>query len=1024
MNIPGFQKDSISFTFLDYAPIRELKYEGLSDESVKVISEIINAYPFTFLEKESLRKKVDKLNGFFWIVNRKGYCELVNQRLSEYFDTSFAQLEGNNEEIFFPNEFHLIIKTSTEAILLTKKFIRLEGIEFVDNGKDVKFDLIKIPIINQENTVIGLICISVTSKSEKKNGIEKKYLLVKNLIAQIQSPAAIISANNRIAAFNGAFQQMLASLRSELENSLINKVFSDNFVMKFNEFLASEKSEITLESSDFLFKNSISLQFNLGKIFEEKGSVIGTVLIIKNQPVENLAERNKNNFIMIENLIRNNPEAVLVCDKENLKFLEVNDAAVKLYGYRRDEFLQMDLTDLYCAEDIQLLSESSKANIKEGLAHGPFKHKKKDGQIILVEISRYTVKYHDHEAHYNIIRNVSDRQEQEKKNQAYKAVFENSEDLIFVTDSAGFIKYVNQSVTNILGYTKSELVNSSLTSLVTDEDRSNISQKVFRSQNKETSVIHVNIKSADGRIVSTEIIFSPILDFNKEIDSFTIIGRVKQSHFQSEIEISGEKLKGEVAAEQMDAKFLSDFFHELLTPINVILGFSQDLLEDRDQSEVNRDEAAKIIKQNRVKLLQSMNAALEYTSLKEKGVSVLISETRITDIIEAVEKDINELKSLDAVEFAYGKISSSLKFETDKQKFKSFLFQLFRLAAKISHQKKIHFSAYAQEKDSFVVTFRDQITHSSKQLVDTLNSIFSQDNLILEQYDFPKTNILLTRALLKVLRGKFVILSEEKDKNDYAFVFPISYPLSKTLQEEDKKVEENEEEKLRKKEIERSKIESELRAELLKQKIRKREAEKKKKIVDEEDQEVVEWKKKAEAQKDKIEYYDFDLEESLEESSEEEFEIVETTPRKEIPAPPPKVKSVDEKIDISNFSCLYIEDQIDSQVLFSIQMKGLKNLNFAISFEETLPLIESTTYDFIVIDINLHGSYNGLDMLRILRNMPRFENTPIFAVTAYLLPGDEQKFIRAGFNGFISKPVFRDQVIDLLAEVFKEPQKS
>ena len=125
-------------------------------------------------------------------------------------------------------------------------------------------------------------------------------------------------------------------------------------------------------------------------------------------------------------------------------------------------------------------------------------------------------------------------------------------------------------------------------------------------------------------------------------------------------------------------------------------------------------------------------------------------------------------------------------------------------------------------------------------------------------------------------------------------------------------------------------------------------------------------------------------------------------------------------MDISNLSCLYFEDQIDSQILFSVQMKGLKNLNFAVSFEESLPLLDSGNYDFIVIDMNLQGSYNGLDIMRILRTMPQYENIPVFAVTAYVLPGDQHKFVLAGFSGFISKPIFRDQMIDVLAEVFNE----
>ncbi len=64
---------------------------------------------------------------------------------------------------------------------------------------------------------------------------------------------------------------------------------------------------------------------------------------------------------MFDVLVKNNPEPVFIYDKENLMFLEVNDAAVALYGYTRDEFLQMDLTDLYSPEDIQTLLDTSTA---------------------------------------------------------------------------------------------------------------------------------------------------------------------------------------------------------------------------------------------------------------------------------------------------------------------------------------------------------------------------------------------------------------------------------------------------------------------------------------------------------------------------------------------------------------------------------------------------------------------------------------------------------------------------------------
>ena len=124
------------------------------------------------------------------------------------------------------------------------------------------------------------------------------------------------------------------------------------------------------------------------------------------------------------------------------------------------------------------------------------------------------------------------------------------------------------------------------------------------------------------------------------------------------------------------------------------------------------------------------------------------------------------------------------------------------------------------------------------------------------------------------------------------------------------------------------------------------------------------------------------------------------------------------KINLSQLNCLYIEDQVDSQILFKVQMKELNDIKFAVSFEEALPLLDSHNFDFIVMDINLQGEYNGLDALKIIHKMPGYESIPIIAVTAYVLPGDKEKFIAAGFNDFISKPIFREKMIDSLEKIF------
>jgi CheY-like chemotaxis protein len=124
------------------------------------------------------------------------------------------------------------------------------------------------------------------------------------------------------------------------------------------------------------------------------------------------------------------------------------------------------------------------------------------------------------------------------------------------------------------------------------------------------------------------------------------------------------------------------------------------------------------------------------------------------------------------------------------------------------------------------------------------------------------------------------------------------------------------------------------------------------------------------------------------------------------------------KLDLASMTCLYLEDQVDSQILFKSQMKDLKTIEVAPSLEAAIPLLKTRRFDFLIVDINLQGEYNGLDVLRIVRKMPGYKEIPIIASTAYMQPGARENFIAAGFTDFISKPLLRDKVIEILTRIY------
>jgi PAS domain S-box-containing protein len=93
-------------------------------------------------------------------------------------------------------------------------------------------------------------------------------------------------------------------------------------------------------------------------------------------------------------LFEANPFPMWVYDLETLSFLEINDAAISHYGYRREEFLSMTLDDIRPTADKPRLL----ANVVEAADHGGdnaglWKHRKKDGSVIDVEITSHVLDY-------------------------------------------------------------------------------------------------------------------------------------------------------------------------------------------------------------------------------------------------------------------------------------------------------------------------------------------------------------------------------------------------------------------------------------------------------------------------------------------------------------------------------------------------------------------------------------------------------------------------------------------------------
>jgi diguanylate cyclase (GGDEF)-like protein/PAS domain S-box-containing protein len=141
--------------------------------------------------------------------------------------------------------------------------------------------------------------------------------------------------------------------------------------------------------------------WNLPKYFV----AFGMILMLLEQEITAAEEASEHYRLLFES----NPHPMWMYDRDTLAFLRVNDAAVQHYGYSREELLQMTVLDIRPGDDYQqLVSELRDARSTQ--LSGPWPHRRKDGQLIQVDIASHLLRHEGRNVVFALMQDVTERQ--------------------------------------------------------------------------------------------------------------------------------------------------------------------------------------------------------------------------------------------------------------------------------------------------------------------------------------------------------------------------------------------------------------------------------------------------------------------------------------------------------------------------------------------------------------------------------------------------------------------------------------
>ncbi len=112
-----------------------------------------------------------------------------------------------------------------------------------------------------------------------------------------------------------------------------------------------------------------------------------------------------------------------------------------------------------------------------------------------------------------------------------------------------------------------------------------------------------------------------------------------------------------------------------------------------------------------------------------------------------------------------------------------------------------------------------------------------------------------------------------------------------------------------------------------------------------------------------------------------------------------------------------VEDNADNRLLVRVMLESLYEV---IEYETGFAALEGLPKqkpDLVLLDISL-PELDGGEVLRRLRANRALSQLPVIALTAHAMAGDREKFLAAGFNDYVAKPIVDEQI--LLAAIRKQ----
>jgi two-component system, sensor histidine kinase and response regulator len=339
-----------------------------------------------------------------------------------------------------------------------------------------------------------------------------------------------------------------------------------------------------------------------------------------------------------EILFEQSPQLMWVFDRDTLGILAVNEAAIKNYGYTRDEFLRMGVRDLHPIEDRKRALEAISPNGKGIREAGVWRQVKRDGSLIDVEIMVGDIDWEGRRVRIAFANDVTERKRAEEalseEGRLLRTLIDNMPDRIYVKDAASRWLVANEALAKHMGAKSPE---DMLGKTDFDYFPKELATAFFSSEQaviqSGQALVNHEERTADAegnaKWVSTSKV--PLRDKSGKVIGIMGIGRdiTKRKAAEEELHVAKEAAE---TASRAKSEFLANMSHEIRTPMNGILGMTELALET-ELTDEQRDYLS-MVKLSVDSLVAVINDILDFSKIEAGKMDLDFAEINLRESLE------------------------------------------------------------------------------------------------------------------------------------------------------------------------------------------------------------------------------------------------------------------------------------------------------------------------------------------------------------------------------------------------------